>query len=537
MIPTTTIEPDMTKKKQDRRVVRENLDAFGIAILMAVLLKYFAIEAYQIPTSSMQPTLMGSSVAGVFDRIVVDKLRYEIVEPKRWDITVFRYPIARNQNYVKRMVGMPGDKLRITGGNIYRVVGADAARPEDLEIERKPDMVQDALWKELFPARYYLSGGGKVLDYFSGRGGRWSEKEMTLTARPSNDRTPVSLTFTDRIHGGLVNQVYDGYPTSTAQKMRREGMGNPDLLRAVQDARMSFTLTPQKAPREVQIEVAVHHAGGSLYRFRFELAGGKGRLVVLVGGDEKKASPEFEAEVPAGESTHLGFAHVDDRCIAYLDGSEVAHLDCGDFKTIRPMIAQSGAGSGRVIVKASVTGGGSVEIADVVVERDLHYLPSTMPGKPLVQVIEVPEGHYFMLGDNTLQSVDSRDWTQITLGILDGKLVDPQQHPEARVLRGNKRPMSLSENPDPDENPVVIASRGKVVLIDEVGERWVMDGMPNTNARAGALYGAGSPWFEGEEGAWQLQSGPVQFVRREHIIGRALFTFWPIYPWRVGFIR
>jgi len=88
------------RKGLKRGPIRDNLEAFGVAILAAVLLKWFCIEAYQIPTSSMQPTLMGSSEASVYDRILVDKIRYEITEPQRWDVAVFRYPLQKNQNYV-----------------------------------------------------------------------------------------------------------------------------------------------------------------------------------------------------------------------------------------------------------------------------------------------------------------------------------------------------------------------------------------------------------------------------------------------------
>jgi signal peptidase I len=103
---------------EPRGKFRENVDAFAIAILMAVLMKFFALEAYQIPTSSMQPTMMGHKATGVFDRIIVDKIRYEIFEPQRWDIAVFRYPIRRKQNYVKRIVGLPGDRIRLVDGDL-----------------------------------------------------------------------------------------------------------------------------------------------------------------------------------------------------------------------------------------------------------------------------------------------------------------------------------------------------------------------------------------------------------------------------------
>ena len=75
----------------------------------------------------MQPTLMGSSEADVYDRILVDKLIQTWREPKRWDITVFKYPLQKNQNYVKRIGGMPGDRLTIAGGNLYQVEGDGGA--------------------------------------------------------------------------------------------------------------------------------------------------------------------------------------------------------------------------------------------------------------------------------------------------------------------------------------------------------------------------------------------------------------------------
>ena len=78
--PTPAV-PDPTSSTpaaRPRRPWRDNLEAFGVAILAAVLLKPMVIEAYQIPTPSMQPTLMGSPVAGIYDRILVDKVRYEL---------------------------------------------------------------------------------------------------------------------------------------------------------------------------------------------------------------------------------------------------------------------------------------------------------------------------------------------------------------------------------------------------------------------------------------------------------------------------
>ena len=144
--------PTKSKKKAPTMgPVRTNLEVIGVAILAAVLLKWFCLEAYQIPTSSMQPTLMGDTDAGVNDRILVDKLVQTIREPKRWDIAAFAFPLQKNQYYVKRITGMPGDRLHIAGGNLYQV--ADAGGKRSYTILRKPADLQEELWKNVYPAR------------------------------------------------------------------------------------------------------------------------------------------------------------------------------------------------------------------------------------------------------------------------------------------------------------------------------------------------------------------------------------------------
>ncbi|MFT5080210.1 MAG: signal peptidase I, partial [Planctomycetota bacterium] len=84
---------------------RDNIEAILMAIVMAIVLKYFIVEAYRIPTGSMQPTLMGNSATGVYDRILVDKFTPVLRDPLRFETWVFRYPLDQSKNYVKRVVG------------------------------------------------------------------------------------------------------------------------------------------------------------------------------------------------------------------------------------------------------------------------------------------------------------------------------------------------------------------------------------------------------------------------------------------------
>lgn len=546
MTETTPI-PDKPPERP-RRPARDLLEGLGIALLMAVFFKYFAIEAYQIPTSSMQPTMMGSSAAGVYDRLIVDKFRYAMFEPQRWDIAVFKYPIRENQNYVKRIVGMPGDRLKITGGNIYNVAeGTDGSNPADLEIRRKPEIVQEVLWKEIFPARMEVTKQTTVLDsWFRGSGGPWSESEGTLTFAARRDNSTAKLTFRAPGGDGVENLVWDGYPASVAAEIRtKEASGL--ATESVQDVRMACDVTPAKPPTSISLYVGADVAAEydtvdrtkisrkAIYRFAFEWEAGKGRIELTIDRKVVAASEPFDLAWGAGETHRIRLAHVDDRIILDVDGAQRADLDVTEHKIL------CRAEDVLVVTPAlQVQGGGELTVADIVVERDLHYLPTTRQGAILPPYHAVPEGHYMMLGDNTLQSVDSRDWTKIVIGEKDGKLVNPKTHPEANILEGNRRPVALSEDPDPDENPVPIPSLGKVVFTDRAGEVWVLDGQINLNGGTdGRMWGgADGIWFEGENGPWAPEVGQIQFVPRDHIIGRPLLNFWPLYsPFRFGLIR
>jgi len=93
-----------------------------IAAVLAVGIRTFLFGPYKIPTGSMRPVLIEG------DRIFVDKISYRFHPPKRGDITVFKYPLDRKKDFVKRLVGLGGESLEIREGQIY-VNGARLERP------------------------------------------------------------------------------------------------------------------------------------------------------------------------------------------------------------------------------------------------------------------------------------------------------------------------------------------------------------------------------------------------------------------------
>jgi len=112
-------------RKRKKSVLREYLEAAAIAILLALFIRAFVVQAFKIPSGSMEPTLL------IGDHILVNKFIYgikvplinktiiPISAPERGDIIVFIYPLDRKKDFIKRVIGLPGDKIRVTNDQIY----------------------------------------------------------------------------------------------------------------------------------------------------------------------------------------------------------------------------------------------------------------------------------------------------------------------------------------------------------------------------------------------------------------------------------
>ncbi|MDP9024281.1 MAG: signal peptidase I [Candidatus Eremiobacteraeota bacterium] len=96
-------------------LVREYVDAFIVAGLVAMLLITFVVRTYFIPSVSMVPTLE------VGDVLLVSELEYRLHPPRAGDLAVFMPPIDSGGNeFIKRVIGVPGDTIRISDGIVYR---------------------------------------------------------------------------------------------------------------------------------------------------------------------------------------------------------------------------------------------------------------------------------------------------------------------------------------------------------------------------------------------------------------------------------
>ncbi len=85
-----------------------------IVIIVVLFIRTFLVQAYNIPSGSMKPTLL------VGDFILVNKLVYKLSEPQRGDIVVFKWPVNPQIDFIKRIIGMPGDTIEVKGEKVFR---------------------------------------------------------------------------------------------------------------------------------------------------------------------------------------------------------------------------------------------------------------------------------------------------------------------------------------------------------------------------------------------------------------------------------
>ena len=114
-----------------RNIIIDNVKTLFYALIIAVIIRSIFIQPFYIPSSSMEPTLL------VGDRLFVTKYSYGyskhsfpfsppilnkriiFTEPKRGDVVVFKTPADNRTDYIKRLIGLPGDKIQFVGSNLF----------------------------------------------------------------------------------------------------------------------------------------------------------------------------------------------------------------------------------------------------------------------------------------------------------------------------------------------------------------------------------------------------------------------------------
>jgi len=108
-----------------KNIVKDYLEPIVIAVLIALFIRTFVVQAFKIPSSSMEPTLL------VGDYILVNKFIYGIripytdtkffqfKKPQRGDVIVFIFPLDPSKDFIKRVIGREGEKVEIIDKKIY----------------------------------------------------------------------------------------------------------------------------------------------------------------------------------------------------------------------------------------------------------------------------------------------------------------------------------------------------------------------------------------------------------------------------------
>lgn len=94
-------------EKRKKSLFREYVEALALALIIALLIRSFVVQAFRIPSGSMIPSLL------IGDQILVDKVVYKFRKPQRGDIMVFKYPEDETRDFIKRLIGLPGEKLEV----------------------------------------------------------------------------------------------------------------------------------------------------------------------------------------------------------------------------------------------------------------------------------------------------------------------------------------------------------------------------------------------------------------------------------------
>lgn len=122
--------------------IREYIEAILWALLLALIIRVCLVQSFKIPSGSMENTLL------VGDFLLVNKFIYgisvpftdlrlpELRDPKRGDVIVFKYPEDRSKDYIKRVIGLPGDEIQIKDKQVY-VNGTLYKTPHEIHKDTK----------------------------------------------------------------------------------------------------------------------------------------------------------------------------------------------------------------------------------------------------------------------------------------------------------------------------------------------------------------------------------------------------------------
>lgn len=150
-----------------------------IAVVSVFIVRTFLVQPFLVSGDSMSPNFSNG------DYLLVDELTYHFRDPARGEVVVFRYPGGDSSTYfIKRVIGLPGEDVRIAGGKVYIV---NKESPNGFQIDEsylpiKTITSGDATYK-LGPGQYFVLGDNRSYSFDSRSWGLLGGKEIVGIAR------------------------------------------------------------------------------------------------------------------------------------------------------------------------------------------------------------------------------------------------------------------------------------------------------------------------------------------------------------------
>ncbi len=396
---------------------RTNIEAFTVAVVMALLIKQFAFEAFQVPTESMEPAIIGRNPGG--DRIIVDKAAALLGDPQRFEVQVFMYPLSQRVNYVKRLMGMPGETLKIAHGDIF--TASNAAGP--FSVARKDIGVQAALFdaNPVIPAADWTDfRGGRIWNTWQrpAAGAAVDPKgQLRLEAGPVELLVGLSAPVTPERHDPLAST--------------RRGRADETIRLPVGDMRFSVEVTPEAGAGALIMRITDGTQVTTPMRLELAVEGATTPSRLMHGARVIDCAALTATRLKPGVSTRIVFENADDRLRVLLDGTEI----CRD--EYKQSVVPLAGGESRVAFGLT---SGSASFSSLGLERDIYTTLFDGSG----DTFHVPAGHYLMLGDNSANSLDARAFRMVGIRMRD----------DGRVLLGDLEAVSDEfDSPRQDNNP------------------------------------------------------------------------------------
>lgn len=526
------------------RIDRETVESIVVAIILAFLFRGFVAEAFVIPTGSMAQTLRGrhmdivcpeceyqyntsasienrdgGAVRGYVDettcpichhtlelekdenpnhrsfngdRILVSKFAYSLAEPERWDVIVFKYPGNAKQNYIKRLIGLPGETIMIRHGDIYTLDAdgrAQIVRKPPFKLKAMLQLVDDTdhvaakLTAVGWPSRWR-----QATDVPDGQEWRFVADESRYVKQPTSGDSwmryrhlaPRSDEWVDidagrppsRLDNSEGELITDYYAYNDAANLESTGTA------WVGDLAFEATIEIQEAGGELLLDLV---EGGAHYVCRIDITSGQATLSAadFDGNTRSFVDQETGESVAAvtgvtkirGTGRHqIRFANCDDQLVLWVDEKLVTFDGPTTYRSpqnVKPQWSPNDAGD---MAPIGIGGNGaSLSVESLRVLRDIYYLaqeadprfhgeykgyvsnfdlyadlqtaisnPASWSSLDLFDqrrsvTFELGQDHFFPLGDNSPQSKDARLWSQ---GSRATGYHDPPPYVERELMIG-----------------------------------------------------------------------------------------------------